>query len=92
MTLEDVNSFGDGVSWFGALSAEQGPIMAAIALGGPTGLRAVAMSSGGSHIIELEDNENQPFSKEYSQLEKVVSGWLYTAAEYYPENMLHLSI
>ena len=85
LTLDDVNTIGDVGNWFGQLSVEQGPIVAAMALTGQAGLATVSMSSGGQQIYELEEREKQPFSKKYSQLEKVASGWLYTAAEYFPE-------
>jgi len=85
MSIDDVNNFGDFGSWFGQTLTTQGPILGAIIVGGVGGLRVVSMSSGGSAIIELEEEEKANPAQTYSQLQKVATGWLYAGAEYFPE-------
>lgn len=83
----NINNWSDFGSFASQLGAEQIPIIASIYFGGNIGTAAVSMSSGGQKIFELEEQEKQPFSKKYSDGEKLAAAWLYSGAEFIPERL-----
>jgi hypothetical protein len=80
-----LNSFGDLGSFMNQLGSEQLPIVGSIILGGGTGVLLTSMSSGGQKIKELEDQAKQPGGIAYSNGKKLLAGWLYAGAEYWPQ-------
>ena len=80
MTLDDVNNWSDAGSWLGQTATEQTGVVAALSIGGPIGLEIISAGSGGAKIKQMEESE-----KDYSQLQKVLSGWAYYGAEKYTE-------
>lgn len=80
MTLDDVNNWSDAGSWLGQTATEQTGVAAALAIGGPIGLEVISAGSGGAKIKQMEES-----AKDYSQLQKVLSGWAYYGAEKYTE-------
>lgn len=82
-----LNSWSDLGSFATQLAMEQVPVLASIYFGGTPGTALVSMGSGGQKIYELEEQEKQPFSKKYSDGEKLAAGWLYSGAEFIPERL-----
>lgn len=80
MTLDDVNNWSDAGSWLGQTATEQTGVAAALSIGGPIGLEIISAGSGGAKIKQMEES-----GKDYSQLQKVLSGWAYYGAEKYTE-------
>jgi hypothetical protein len=80
MTLDDVNNWSDAGSWLGQVATEQTGVAAALAIGGPVGLEIISAGSGGAKIKQMEES-----TKDYSKLQKVLSGWAYYGAEKYTE-------
>lgn len=81
----NINSWSDLGSLSSQLFSEQVPVLASIYMGGNAGVAAVSLSSGGQKINELEEQAKQPFGKVYSDGEKLVAGYLYAGAEFFPE-------
>ena len=81
----NLNNWSDFGSLSAQLFSEQVPVLASIYLGGNLGIGAVSLSSGGQKINELEEQAKQPFGKIYSSGEKLVAGYLYAGAEFFPE-------
>lgn len=81
----NINSWSDLGSLTTQLASEQIPVLASIYMGGNSGTGIVSLSSGGQKINELEEQAKQPFGKIYSQGEKLLAGYLYAGAEFFPE-------
>jgi hypothetical protein len=81
----NINSWSDLGSLTTQLASEQIPVLASIYMGGNVGTGVVSASSGGQKINELEEQAKQPFGKIYSQGEKLLAGYLYAGAEFFPE-------